>query len=123
MDQTDRLQRLERAIRKKQSKQHVDCIQCGYCCGYRNNGYFGGCSYANDEEVPSDIITIEKEDGRYIPVDEEDVCIYLEKLDNGFARCTIQDKKPKMCKLYYCLTEKKIKYLQTIIDELKEKVE
>jgi len=39
---------------------------CGYCCGYRRDTYFGGSSY---------------EDGTTIPVDEDDVCIYLEKLN------------------------------------------
>ena len=101
----------------------VDCVMCGYCCGYRRDYEFGGASYAKDEEVPENVITVESEEGFTIPVDGDDVCIYLEKLNNGFAKCGIHDKKPKMCKLYYCLTEKKVKQLQTIVDELKEKCE
>lgn len=92
----------------KKYKGQLDCIQCGYCCGYRRETPFGGAEY---------------EDGTKIPVDEDDVCIYLEKLDNGFTRCKIQDKKPKMCKLFYCLPEQKVRQLQTIIDELKLKCE
>ncbi|KYK22694.1 hypothetical protein AYK24_00270 [Thermoplasmatales archaeon SG8-52-4] len=76
-----------------------------------------------DEEVPENIEVVKSEEGFTIPVDEDDVCIYLEKLDNGFTRCTIQDKKPRMCKLYYCLTENKVKRLKVIVDELKEKCE
>lgn len=76
-----------------------------------------------DEEVPEGIEVVKTEEGFTIPVDEDDVCIYLEKLDNGFTRCTIQDKKPRMCKLYYCLPENKVKQLQVIIEELKEKCE
>lgn len=97
----------------------VDCVMCGYCCGYRRDRHFGGCSYSKNEKIPSGIETVETEDGFTIPVDENDVCIYLEKLNNGFAKCSIQDKKPKMCKLYNCLTLKKARYLQTIIEHLK----
>lgn len=74
-----------------------------------------------DETIPSGIVTIEKEGKQYIPVDEWDVCIYLEKLNNGFTRCLIHNKKPRMCRLYNCLTEKKIKYIQAITEELKDK--
>jgi len=104
-------------------KDKVECIMCGYCCGYRRNYEFGGASYMPDEEVPENIEVVKSEEGFTIPVDEDDVCIYLEKLDNGFTRCTIQDKKPRMCKLYYCLTENKVKRLKVIVDELKEKCE
>ena len=96
----------------------VDCIRCGYCCGYRRGSHFGGCSYSKDEKVPSDIPTIERDGEHFITVTAEDVCVYLEKLNNGFARCTIQDKKPNMCKLFYCNTKQKARQLQTIVDEL-----
>jgi Fe-S-cluster containining protein len=89
-------------------KNYVECIQCGYCCGYRRDSFFGGCEYP---------------DGKKIPVDTEDVCIYLEKLDNGFARCSIQEDKPEMCKLYYCLPEQKVRQLKPIIEHLKERCE
>lgn len=98
----------------------VDCVMCGYCCGYRRDSHFGGCSYSKDEKVPSNITTIKDEEGFTIPVDKDDTCIYLEKLNNGFARCSIQDKKPKMCKLYSCMTLKKARYLQTIVEHLKD---
>ena len=103
------------------NKFFVDCVQCGYCCGYRRDSNFGGCSYSEDEIVPPDIITTPGEFGPTVPVDEDDTCIYLVKLNNGFAKCMIQDKKPKMCKLYYCLTEKKVKYLRVITEELQTK--
>ena len=96
----------------------VDCIMCGYCCGYRRDTLFGGCSYAKGEKVPDDVITEETDEGSAIPVDENDVCIYLEKLDNGFTRCGIHEKRPKMCKLFYCNTKQKARQLQTIVDEL-----
>jgi len=96
-----------------------DCIRCGWCCGYRRDSKFGGCEYAEDEHIPADVIT----EGRKIPVDEDDVCIYLEKLNNGFAVCTIQDKKPKMCKLYNCLNEQKVRQLKSVVEYLKEKCE
>ena len=96
----------------------VDCIMCGYCCGYRRDIHFGGASYAEDENVPEGVKTVKTEDGYTIPVGEDDVCIYLEKLNNGFAKCSIHDKKPKMCKLFYCLTKQKARQLQTIVDEL-----
>ena len=99
----------------------LDCIMCGYCCGYRREIHFGGCSYQKDEKVPEGIKVIKTAEGFTIPVDVNDVCIYLEKLDNGFARCSIQDKKPKMCKLFYCLIQQKVRQLQTIVDELKDK--
>jgi len=103
-------------------KDEVDCIMCGYVCGYRRDTPFGGVSYAKDEIVPDDVVVKETEDGYTIPVDEDDVCIYLEKLDNGFTKCKIHDKKPRMCKLYYCLTEHKIRQLKVISDELKSKI-
>ena len=81
---------------------------CGYCCGYRRETPFGGAEYA---------------DGSVIPVDQDDVCIHLEKLDNGFTRCKIHGEKPEMCKVYYCLTECKVRQLQVIIEELKIKAE
>ena len=102
-------------------KGQLDCIACGYCCGYRRETHFGGASYAKDEKVPEDVETVETEEGYTIPVDEDDTCIYLEKLDNGFTRCKIHDKKPKMCKLYYCLPEQKARQLLPIIEELREK--
>lgn len=101
----------------------VDCMSCGYCCGYRRDTEFGGASYTRDESVPDGILVRETEEGFTIPVDEDDVCIYLEKLDNGFTRCSIHEKKPNMCKLFYCLTEQKVRQLQTIVDELKLKSE
>ena len=86
----------------------MDCVQCVYCCGYRRETHFGGVAY---------------EDGTEIPVDKDDVCIHLEKIDNGFARCKIHDRKPKVCRLFYCLTEQKVRQLQTIVNELKAKCE
>jgi len=99
---------------EKKINGKVTCIQCGYGCGYRRDTPFGGCSYAEDEKIPDDIETRD----RTIPVDENDVCIYLEVLDNGFTKCTIHEKKPKMCKLFYCNTKQKARQLQTIVDEL-----
>lgn len=107
----------------KKYVDQLDCVSCGYCCGYRRKTPFGGTSYAKDEIVPNDVEVIETEDGFTIPVDEDDVCIYLEKLDNGFTKCKIHDKKPKMCKLFYCLPKQKVRQLQTIVDELKLKSE
>ena len=104
-------------------KSKVTCIMSGYCCGFRRETNFGGASYAINEKVPDNVTVIKTKEGYTIPVDGDDVCIYLEKLDNGFTKCGIHDKKPNMCKLYYCLTEKKVKYLQVIMDELKEKCE
>ncbi len=101
----------------------LDCIQCGYGCGYRRDYHFGGVAYAHDEPVPKGVEAYWTEEGYAIPVDQDDVCIYLEKLDNGFTRCKIHDKKPRVCKLYYCLTEAKVRQLQTIVDELKIKAE
>ena len=98
----------------------VDCIMCGYCCGYRRETEFGGASYAFDEEVPDGIEVVKDEWGYTIPVDEDDTCIYLEKLDNGFARCSIHDKRPNMCRLFYCLPQQKARQLQTIVNELKD---
>ncbi len=99
----------------------LDCIQCGHCCGYRRDSHFGGCSYSENEKIPPGIKTIKKGNEFFIPVDENDVCVYLVKLNNGFAKCGIQDKKPNVCKLYNCLTEKKIRYLQVIVGLLKKK--
>lgn len=99
----------------------IDCCMTGYCCGYRRDSYFGGVSYMEDEEVPVGVITVEKNGERFIPVDDDDVCIYLEKLNNGFARCGIHEEKPRTCKLYNCLTIKKAKYVQVIVDELKDR--
>ena len=107
----------------KKLKGQLDCIACGFCCGYRRKTYFGGASYAKDEYVPDDVEVVETDEGYTIPVDEDDTCIYLTKLDNGFTRCSIHEKKPKMCKLFYCLTEQKVRQLQPIIDELKSKCE
>lgn len=101
----------------------VDCCMTGYCCGYRRESYFGGCAYSENEAIPKDVITEKRGNEYYIPVDEDDVCIYLEKQNNGFARCGIHEKKPKMCKLYNCLTEKKIKYISVIVEDLKAKCE
>jgi len=105
-------------------KKHVgevDCIMCGYSCGYRREYEFGGASYAHDETVPEGVEVVENDLGFTIPVDEDDKCIYLKILDNGFTRCTIHDKRPKMCRLYYCLPDQKARQLQTIVEELKEK--
>lgn len=96
----------------------VDCMMCGYCCGYRRDSHFGGCSYSKEETIPDGVIVIEEEDCFRIPVDEDDTCIYLNKLDNGFAICSIHDKKPNMCKLYYCMLETKIRELDKIKEHL-----
>ena len=99
----------------------VDCCMTGYCCGYRRDSYFGGVSYMPDEEIPEGIETYKKDGEHFILVDDEDTCIYLEKLNNGFTRCSIYDKRPRTCRLYNCLTEKKVKYIGVIIEELKDK--
>jgi Fe-S-cluster containining protein len=96
----------------------VDCIMCGHCCGYRMEKDFGGVSYAEDEIIPDGIKTEKTEYGFTIPVNEDDVCIYLIKLNNGFTRCGVYDKRPNMCKLFYCLTQQKGRQLQKIVDEL-----
>ena len=96
----------------------LECIQCGYICGYRRDTPFGGVAYDFDEEVPDGVEVVETEEGYTIPVDDDDVCVYLEKLDNGFTRCSIHDKKPRVCKLYYCLPGQKARQLQVIVDEL-----
>jgi len=101
----------------------VDCCRTGYCCGYRRDSYFGGVSYQQGEIIPDGVEVYEKEGEWFIPVDEEDTCIYLEKLNNGFTSCRIHDKRPKTCKFYNCLTEKKIVQLQPIIEHLKGKCE
>jgi len=107
----------------EKARGQLDCIQCGYGCGYRRDYHFGGVAYDKDEIVPYGVEVVETEDGYAIPVDQDDVCIYLEVLDNGFTKCKIHDKKPRVCKLYYCLTEKKVRQLQVIVDELKTKCE
>lgn len=98
----------------------LDCIRCGYCCGYRRDSHFGGCSYSEEEEIPEGI---EVNENKTIPVDEDDICIYLKKLDNGFAICRIHDKRPIMCRLYYCMIETKIKELGKVKKFLEEKCE
>ena len=99
----------------------VDCCMTGYCCGYRRESHFGGVSYMPGEDIPEGIETYEKEGEYFIPVDGQDTCIYLEKLNNGFTRCSVHDKRPRTCRLYNCLTEKKVKYLSIIIEGLKDK--
>ena len=103
---------------RKKYQGELDCVMCGYSCGYRRESEFGGASYAEDEPVPEDVEVRKTGEGWKIPVDDDDICIYLEKLDNGFARCKIQYKKPKMCKLFYCLPQQKARQLQVIVDEL-----
>jgi len=98
----------------------VDCIMCGYCCGYRRTIDFGGASYGRKETVPEDVLVKETSEGFTIPVDADDTCVYLVKLDNGFARCGIHDKSPLMCKLFYCLPKQKARQLLPIVDELKK---
>ena len=105
-------------------KKHVgevDCIMCGFCCGYRRESEFGGVSYAVGETVPEGVEVVKKGEDFMIPVDEDDTCIYLKKLDNGFARCSIHDKRPEMCRKFYCLPEQKARQLLPIVEELKEK--
>lgn len=97
----------------------LTCIQCGYGCGYRRDTPFGGVSYGLDEEVPEDVEIVERNGEKFIPVDENDTCIYLVKFDNGFTKCGIHEKKPKTCRLFYCLPEQKARQLQIIVDELK----
>ena len=74
-----------------------------------------------DEEIPDGVQTYTKDSERFIPVDEDDTCVYLKKLNNGFTRCGIHDKRPRTCRLYNCLTEKKVRYLNAIVDELRGK--
>ena len=76
-----------------------------------------------DETVPDDVETYEKDGEYFIPVNDDDVCIYLEVLNNGFTRCSIHEKKPRTCRLYNCLTEKKVNYINVIVNELKGKFE
>ncbi len=75
------------------------------------------------ETIPEGVETIKKGNEYFIPVDKDDTCIYLEKLNNGFSRCKIHDKRPKTCQLYNCLTEKKITQLKPIIEYLRGKCE
>ena len=74
-----------------------------------------------DEDIPAGIETYEKDGEYFIPVDGDDVCIYLEKLNNGFTRCRIHDKRPRTCRLYNCMTVNKVKQINVIIEELKGK--
>lgn len=104
---------------KKKYVGKVNCIMCGYCCGFRRAYDFGGASYSHNEIIPKGIKVIQTDEGFTIPVDKDDTCIYLSKLDNGFARCSIHEKRPIMCKLYYCLPKQKARQLQTIVNELK----
>jgi Fe-S-cluster containining protein len=100
----------------------IDCCMTGFCCGYRRDSHFGGVSYMPDEVVPPGIDVYFKNGERFIPVDKDDTCIYLEKLNNGFTRCSIHEKRPRTCRLYNCLTEKKVKYLNVIVRETEGKV-
>ena len=99
----------------------VDCCMTGYCCGYRRDSHFGGVSYMPDEEIPEGVKTYHRDGENFIPVDDNDTCIYLEKLNNGFTRCSIHGKRPRTCRLYNCLTEKKVIQITDIVNELKEK--
>ena len=99
----------------------VDCVRSCFCCGYRRDSHFGVVSYLEDETIPDDVQTIKRDDEYFIPVDDDDTCIYLVKENNGFTSCGIHDKRPRTCRLYSCLTEKKVKYLEVITDELREK--
>ena len=110
-----------KAIDTSKDYEQLDCIMCGWCCGYRRDSYFGGASYQKGERVPRGIKVNKTDEGYTIPVDEEDTCIYLEKLNNGFTRCSIHNKRPEMCKNYNCLPKQKARNLQRIVDELKEK--
>lgn len=100
----------------------LDCVMCGHSCGYRSDV---PCNvfYEKNESVPDGVEVIKTEKGYELPVDQDNVCIYLEKLDNGFTRCGIHDKKPRMCKAFYCLPQHKVRQLQVIIEELKTKFE
>jgi Fe-S-cluster containining protein len=91
----------------------------GYCCGYRRDSHFGGSSYMPGEPVPEGVETYERDGEHFIPVDADDICVHLVKLNNGFTRCAIHDKRPKTCRLYSCLTEKKVVYLNAIAEELR----
>ena len=101
----------------------VDCCNTGYCCGYRKDKFFGGVSYQEDEEIPPDVKVEKRGRESFVPVDAHDVCVHLERLDNGFTRCGIHDRKPRMCDLYNCLTEKKVVQIQTIVEHLKGECE
>ena len=72
-----------------------------------------------DEPVPEGVETYDRDGEHFIPVDEDDICIYLGKLNNGFTRCGIHDKRPRTCRLYSCLTKKKAVYLEAIAAELR----
>ena len=98
----------------------VDCVSCGNCCGYRRDSALGDWSFSQEEGVPEGVSVVEKDEVFMTPVDNDGTCIYLEVLNNGFTRCKIHDNKPKMCALYNCLTEKKIRYLQDVIHDLRE---
>jgi len=103
--------------------EKVECISCGICCGHQRDYPFGGCSYSKEEPIPTGVKVIQEGDNYRIPVDNNDVCIYVEVLDNGFTKCKIHDKKPLMCKYYYCLLEQKITSLKRIIEYLEKKCE
>ena len=100
----------------------VDCCRTGYCCGNGRDSALGDWAYI-DEPVPEGVETIERNGEYLLPVDENGTCAYLLIHNNGFTSCGIHDKKPKMCALYNCLTEKKVVYLDAIIKKLKEKCE
>lgn len=102
----------------------IECCRTGHCCGlYRNHSNDkhseGIVAYVKGEKIPEGVETTQIDEDNFIPVNEKGTCIYLEKLNNGFTKCSIYEKRPKMCRLYNCLTEKKIRYLGIIIEELK----
>lgn len=101
----------------------VDCIRCGNCCGYGRDSALGDWSYTDGEKVPEGVDVIERNGEYLLPVDNDGVCVYLIKHDNGFTSCRIHDRKPRMCALYNCLTEKKVRYLQDVVVRLKGKCE
>ena len=103
----------------------VDCCRTGHCCGLHREHSTdkhpeGIVAYVKDEKVPKGIKTTLRGEDSFIPIKDDGTCLYLKVFNNGFTECTIYDKRPKMCRLYNCLTEKKIKYLNMIIQELKD---
>lgn len=102
----------------------IECCRTGHCCGlhreHSNDKHQEGIvAYVEGEKVPKGVKTKQIGKDNFISINKNGTCIYLEKLNNGFTKCNIYDKRPNMCRVYNCLTEKKIKYLNIIIEELK----
>lgn len=82
---------------------HIPCLRCGYCCGHRRKNFFGGTFYRPHETIPDgvEVIYDGEEHVFKLPVNEDDVCIYL-NVENDITTCTIHDIKPEACREWYC---------------------